>query len=88
MKSEERNKATFSQWPRLDTLFATQVWILLRRLPEAKASKKSSFKSKMFEVCVFHRLKGCFCELIEYNRKVLFWKIPGTFGTIPVKTGE
>ena len=38
----------------------------------------------MFEVCVFHRLKGCFCELIE-NRKVPFSKIPGTFGTIPVK---
>ena len=44
----------------------------------------------MFEVCVFHRLKGCFCELIENNRNVLFIdvKIPGTFGTIPVKTGE
>ena len=39
----------------------------------------------MFEVCVFHRLKGCFCELIENNRKVPFGKIPGTFGKIPVK---
>ena len=77
MKSEEGNKATFSHWPRLDTLFATQAWISLRRLPEAKASKKSSFEGKMFEVCVFHRLKGCFCE-----------KIPGSFRMIPVKTGE
>ena len=42
----------------------------------------------MFEVCVFHRLKGRFCELIENNRKVPFWKIPGTLWTIPVKTGE
>ena len=42
----------------------------------------------MFEVCVFHRLKGCFCELIKHNRKVPFLKIPGTFMTIPVKTGE
>ena len=25
------------------------------------------------------------CELIENNRKVPFWKIPGTFGKIPVK---
>ena len=33
----------------------------------------------MFEVCVFHRLKGSFCEFIENNRKVPFWKIPGTF---------
>ena len=88
VKSEEGNKTTFSHWPRLDTLFATQAWISLRRLPGAKASKKAVFQSKMFEVCVFHRLKGCFCELIEYNRKVPFWKIPGTFGTIPVKTGE
>ena len=83
MKSEEGNKATFSHWPRLDTLFATQAWILLRHLPEA-----SSFESKMFEVCVFHRLKGHFYELIENNRKVPFGKIPGTFWTIPVKTGE
>ena len=42
----------------------------------------------MFEVCVFHRLKWCFGELIKYNRKVSFWKVPGTFGVIPVKTGE
>ena len=41
----------------------------------------------MFEVCVFHRLKGCFCELIENNRKVPLRKISGTFWTIPVETG-
>ena len=41
MKAEEGNKATFSHWPRLDTLYATQAWISLRRLPEAKASKKA-----------------------------------------------
>ena len=84
MKSEEGNKETFSHWSRLDTLFATQAWNLLWRLPEAKRSR---FESEMFEVCVFHRLKGCFCELIENNRKVPLWKIPGTFWTIPVETG-
>ena len=77
MKSEEGNKATFSHWPRLDTLFATQAWILLRRLPEANAS---SFEREMFEVCVFHRLKGCFSEIIENNRKVPLGEISGTFG--------
>ena len=41
MKSEEGNKATFSHWPRLDTLSATQAWISLRHLPQAKASKKA-----------------------------------------------
>ena len=42
----------------------------------------------MFEVCVFHRLKGCYCELIENNRKVPLGEISGTFGAIPVETGE
>ena len=42
----------------------------------------------MFEVCVFHRLKGCFCERIENNRKVPLGEISGTFGAIPVETGE
>ena len=42
----------------------------------------------MFEVCVFHRLKGYFGELIENNRKVPLRKIPRTFGIIPMKTGE
>ena len=42
----------------------------------------------MFEVCVFHRLKGGFCELIENYRKVPLGEISGTFGAIPVETGE
>ena len=88
MKSEEGNKVTFSHWPRLDTLFATQAWISLRRLPEAKASKKAVLRVRCLRVCVFHRLKGCFCELIKNNRKVPLRKIPGTFGTIPTKAGE
>ena len=48
IKSEEGNKATFSHWPRLDTLFATQAWISLWRLLEAKASKKAVLRM-MFE---------------------------------------
>ena len=43
-KSEEGNKVTFSNWPKFDSLFATQVWILLRCLQEAQASKKAVFK--------------------------------------------
>ena len=31
---------------------------------------RSSFKGKMFKVFVFHRLKGCFCELIKNNGKL------------------
>ena len=42
----------------------------------------------MFEVCVFHRLKGGFCELMKNNRKVPLREISGTFGTIPMETGE
>ena len=82
MKSEEGNKATFSHWPRVDTSFATEAWISLRRLPEAKASKKAVLRVRCLR---FMSFIGCFCELIKHNRKVPFWKIPGTFGTIPVK---
>ena len=49
-------------------------------LAGGQSLQESRFKSKIFEVCVFHRLKGCFCELIEYNRKAPLRKIPGTFG--------
>ena len=38
LKSEERNKATISHWPKLDTLFAC---ILLQHLPVARASQKA-----------------------------------------------
>ena len=58
MKSDEGNKAIFSHWPRFDTLFASQVLILLLHLHEATASKKS----------VLHGFKGLLCELIHYNR--------------------
>ena len=61
---------------------------MLWRLPEAKASKKVVFECQMVEVCAFHSLKGCFCELIKNKRKVPLWKIPGTFGMIPVKTSN
>ena len=82
MKSEEGNKATFS-------FVSNPGMESLRRLPEAKANKKGVLRVRCLRsVSFFHRLKGCFCELIEYNRKVPLRKIHGTFGTIPVKTGE
>ena len=85
MKSEEGNKATFSHWPRLDTLFATQAWISLQRLPEAKASKKAVLRVRCLRSVSFIGSNGAF---VSYNRKVPFRKIPGTFGTTLVKTGE
>ena len=88
VNSEDGNKATFSHWPRLDTLFATSGMDFAAALAGGQSYQQSSFESKMFEVCVFHRLKRRVCELIENNRKVPFWKIPGTFWTILVKTGE
>ena len=88
MKSEEGNKATFSHWPRLDTLFATQAWISLRRLPEAKASKKAVLRVRCLRYVSFIGSKGAFVSSLENNRKVPLRKISGTFGTIPVKTGE
>ena len=58
MKSEEGNKATFSHWPRFDTLFATQAWILLRRLPEARASKKAVLGARCLRFVSFIGSKG------------------------------
>ena len=57
-------------------------------LAGGQRKQESSFEGKIFEVCVFHRLKACFCKLTEYKRRVPLRKIPGTFGTIPVKAGE
>ena len=88
MKSEEGNKATFSHWPRLDTLFATQAWISLRRLPEAKASKKAVLRVRCLRSVSFMGSNGPFGELVQDNRKVPLAQISGTFRTIPVKTGE
>ena len=79
MKSEEGNKATFSHWPRLDTLFATQAWISLRRLPEAKASKKAVLRVRCLR-SVFHGLKGCFCELVETTERFHLGKFLELFG--------
>ena len=60
IKSEEGKRATFSRWPKLDTLFATQVWILLRRLPEAKASKKAFLRVRSLRSVSFIGSKGAF----------------------------
>ena len=88
MKSEEGNKATFSHRPRLDTLFATQAWISLRCLPEAKASTKAVVRVRCLRSVSFIGSKGAFVSSLKINKNVPFWKILGTFWTIPVKTGE
>ena len=88
MKSKEGNKATFSHWPRLDTLFATQEWISLRHLPEAKASKKAVLRVRCLRSVSFIGSKGAFVSSLRRTEKVPFWKIPETFWTITVKIGE
>ena len=55
-----KKKKTFSHWPRLDTLFATQAWISLRRLPEAKASKKAVLRVRCLRSVSFIGSKGSF----------------------------
>ena len=72
VKSKVGERATFSHWPKLDTLFATQAWILLCHLPLAKAIKKEVLSVRYLR-SVFHRLKGCFCELIKNNGEVPLW---------------
>ena len=68
MKSEEGNKATFSHWPRLDTLFATQAWISLRRLPEAKASKKVVLRVRCLRSVSFIGSKSAFVSSLRTER--------------------
>ena len=68
IKSEEGNKATFSHWPRLDTLFATQAWISLRHLPEAKASKKAVLRVR----CLRSVSKGVFVSSLRTTERFYF----------------
>ena len=80
MKSEEGNKATFSHWPRLDTLFATQAWMSLQRLPEAKASKLAVLRVRCLRSVFEHNRKGSLwedpCEKLESNlKRSELWKI-------------
>ena len=65
MKSEEGNKATLSHWPRLDTLFATQAWISLWRLPEAKASKKALLRVRCLRSVSLVGSKGAFVSSVR-----------------------
>ena len=69
MKSEEGNKATFSHWPRLDTLFATQAWISLRRLPEAKASKKAVLRVRCLMSVSFMGSNGAFVSSLRTTER-------------------
>ena len=69
MKSEEGNKATFSHWPRLDTLFATQAWISLRHLPEAKASKKAVLRVRCLRSVSFMGSNGAFVSSLRTTER-------------------
>ena len=69
MKSDEGNKATFSHWPRLDTLFATQALISLRRLPEAKASKNAVLRVRCSRSVSFIALKVVFVSSLSTTER-------------------
>ena len=88
MKSEEGNKATFSHWPRLDTLFATQAWISLRHLPEAKASKKAVLRVRCLRSVSFIGSKGAFVSSLRSTERFHLGRFLEMFEMIPVKTGE
>ena len=77
IKSEEGNKTTFSHWPRLDTLFATQVWISLRHLLEAKASKKTVLRVRCLRSVSFIGSKGAFVSSLRTTEDSwIFWDDP------------
>ena len=68
MKSKEGNKATFSHWPRLVTLFATQAWISLWCLPETKASMKAVLTVICLRSVSFIGSKGAFVSSLRTER--------------------
>ena len=72
MKSEEGNKATFSHWPKFHTLFATQAWILLWRLPEAKASKKAALRVRCLRSVSFIGSKGALVSSLSTTERFHF----------------
>ena len=80
MKSEEGNKAIFSHWPRLDTLFATQAWISLRRLPEAKASKKAVLTVRCLRSVSFMGSNGAFVSSLRTTERFHLGKFLELFG--------
>ena len=80
MKSGEGNKETFSQWPRLDTLFATQAWILLRRLQETKASKKAVLRVRCLMSVCFICSKGAIVSSLRTTEKVPLGEISDLSG--------
>ena len=65
IKSKKGNNATFSLWPRLDTLFATQAWISLWSLLEAKASKKAVFRVRCLMSVSFIGSKSAFVNSLR-----------------------
>ena len=69
IKSEEGKRATFSHWPKLDTLFATQAWISLRHLPEAKAIKKAVLMVRCLKSVSFIGSKGAFVSSLSTREK-------------------
>ena len=69
MKSEGGNKATFSHWPRLDTLFATEASILLQYLPEAKSSKKAVLRVGCLRSVSFIGSKAAFVSSLRTTER-------------------
>ena len=69
MKSEEGNKATFSHWPRFNTLFAIQAWFLPQHLPEAGASKKAVLRVRCLRSVSFRGSKGAFVSSLSTTER-------------------
>ena len=69
MKCEEVNNSTISYWPTLNTMFATQAWISLRCLPEAKAGNKAVWRVRCLRSVSFIGLKGAYVSLLSTTER-------------------
>ena len=71
MKFEEGKRLTFSHWPKLNPLFATQAWISLQCLQEAKSSKKAVFRVRCLRSASFIGLKDYFTSSFSTTERLL-----------------
>ena len=60
---------TFSHWSKLDTLFATQAWISLWHLPDAKASKKAVLGIRFLRSVSLIGLKGALMSMLRTTER-------------------
>ena len=80
--------ATFSHWPKWDTLFAILAWISLWHLLEARASKKVVLSVRCSRYVTFIGSKGALVSSFRTMERFLFGYISKTLGSVRINVGD